>query len=161
MTKPTSPTTQDVPPTTSMFIEEMVNDRKVISGINLNAVDVHSTPQDQIFHLIFEHGKKDRWWKNKSTIIKVLGDLCPLYGFDIIHSTSEIQCQSAGKVRICSKSGVARQLDGGSIKCGCAWKINLVSDLRLTVAERDAYVEKLALAKHIIIDLIDYNNRSF
>ena len=48
--------------------------------------------------------------------------------------------QSEGNVRTRSKSGVARQLDGGSIKCGCEWKINLVSDLRLTVADRDAYI---------------------
>ena len=47
---------------------------------------------------------------------------------------------------------MGRQLDGGSIKCGCGWKINLVSDLRLTVADRDAYVEKLALAKHYSSD---------
>ena len=130
----------------------MDGDRKVITGINLNAVEINSNPQDQIFNLIFENGKKDRWWKNKSTIIKVLGDLCPVYGFDIIHSTSEIYCQSAGNVRTRSKSGVARQLDGGSIKCGCEWKINLVSDLRLTVADRDAYIEKLALAKNDSID---------
>ena len=89
MTKPTSPTTQDVPPTTSIFVEEMVNDRKVISGINLNAIDVHSTPQDQIFHLIFEHGKKTDGGRTRVLSSRFLV-ICVRY-MDLISSIAQVK----------------------------------------------------------------------